>query len=124
VDDFEASEADFGAPTAEVRAGIVEGVAEFDQHVEGHEEAHEVFAALVVDEGFDGDQGSAGWQGVVGGTDEVHLLFEIPVVKDHAHGDDIGLGERVFEEVTTGGFDAVCETGSGDVAGGNGRDGR
>src|SRR6185436_13489998 len=34
MDDFKPFEADFAAPLAEVRAGIVERVAEFDEHVQ------------------------------------------------------------------------------------------
>lgn len=46
----------------------------------------------------------------------MHLLFEIPVVEDHAHGDDVSLGEGIFEEVSAGGLDTVCKAGDGDVA--------
>src|SRR6266853_6756752 len=67
VDDLEAFEAGVLAPAAEIRAGIIEGVAEFDEHVQRHQQAEDVFAARVVDEGFDGDQGASGGQGVVGG---------------------------------------------------------
>src|SRR6059036_236059 len=39
VDDFKTFEAGFAAPFAEVRAGVVERVAEFDEHVQRHEQA-------------------------------------------------------------------------------------
>ena len=55
VDGFEAAEAGVFAPILEIGGGVVEGVAEFYEHVEGHEEAEGVFAAVVVDEGFYGD---------------------------------------------------------------------
>src|SRR5437667_8433400 len=38
VDHFKAFEADFAAPLAEVRAGIVERVAKFDEHVQRPEQ--------------------------------------------------------------------------------------
>ena len=38
---LEAPEANLGTPASEVRAGIVEGIAEFDKHVQRHEQAEE-----------------------------------------------------------------------------------
>ena len=115
VDDFEAFEADFAAPLAEVRAGIIEGVAEFDEHVQRHQQALDVLAAGVVNQRFDGHQRAAGRQGVVGRADEVHLLLQIPVVQNHAHRDDVGLGQRVFEEIAGRRADAILQPGGGDV---------
>jgi hypothetical protein len=32
-------------------------------------------------------------------TDEVHLLLEVPVVKNHPHRDHVRCGQRIVEEV-------------------------
>ena len=124
MNDFEAFEADLAAPFAEVRTGVIKGVAEFDEHVERHQQALDVLAAGVVDERFDGHERAAGRQGVVGRADEVHLLLQIPVVQNHAHRDDVGLGQRVFEEITGRRADAVLQAGGGDVFFRDGFDGR
>ena len=115
MDDLEAFEADFAAPFAEIRAGVIEGVAELDEHVQRHQQALDVLAPGVVDERFDGHERAAGRQRVVGGADEVHLLLQIPVVQNHAHRDDVGLGQRVFEKIAGRGADAVAQAGGGDV---------
>ena len=115
VDDFEAFEADFAAPFAEVGAGVIERVAEFDQHVERHQQAVDILAPRVVDQGLDGDQRAARRQSVIGRADQVHLLLQIPVVQNHAHRDDVGLGQRVFEEIAGGSADAIAQSGGGDV---------
>src|SRR5580765_168535 len=44
VDDFKSFEPGFAAPFAEIRAGIVERVAEFNEHVQRHEQALDVLA--------------------------------------------------------------------------------
>ena len=46
---LEALEANRGAPAAEVGARVVEGIAEFNQHVQRHQQAEDVLAAGVVD---------------------------------------------------------------------------
>jgi hypothetical protein len=51
------------------------------------------------DEGLDGDERASLWQGLVSLADQQHLVLKVPVVKDHAHRDDVGLGQRVAEEV-------------------------
>ena len=115
VNNFEAFEADFAAPFAEIGTGIIKGIAEFDEHVERHQQALDVLAAGVVNQRFDGHQRTAGRQSVVGRADEVHLLLQIPVVQNHAHRDDVGLRQRVFEEITGRGADAILQSGGGDV---------
>ena len=45
MDHFEAFEAGFATPFLEIGAGVIERFAEFDQHVEGHEQAEDVFPA-------------------------------------------------------------------------------
>src|SRR6185295_9983038 len=102
VDDFKALEADFAAPFTEVRAGIIERIAKFDEHIQGHEQPLHILAPRVVDERFDGHQRAAGWQGIVGCANEMHLLLQIPVVENHTHRDDVGLGQRVFAEIARG----------------------
>src|SRR5215510_12573900 len=90
VNHLEALEADLRAPTAEVGPRIIERIAEFDEHVQGHQKAKDVLAACIVNEGFDGNKSAAGRKSVVSQADEMHFLFKIPVVEDHAHGDDVG----------------------------------
>src|SRR5436309_8356872 len=86
------AEPDLRAPGREVSAGEVEGVAELDQHVERHHESEGVLPAGVVDEVLDRHEGSPGGKRVVGGSDQVELLLEVPVVQDHAHRDHIRPG--------------------------------
>lgn len=132
MDDLELPEPRFAAPAAEVGAGVVEGLAELDEHVEGHEEALDVLAAGVVDEGLDGDEGAAalrlaqggGGEGVESGLDEVLLFLEVPVMEDHPHRDDVGLGDWVLEKVSRGCGHAVLEAGGCDVLPGDGLHGR
>ena len=52
---LEALEANLRAPAAEVRPRIIECIAEFDEHVQRHEQTENVLAARVVNQGFDGD---------------------------------------------------------------------
>jgi hypothetical protein len=56
VNHLEASEANLRAPAAEVGPGIIERVAEFDEHVQRHEQTEDVLAAGIVNQGFDGDK--------------------------------------------------------------------
>ena len=65
MDDFKAFEAGFSTPFTKIRAGIIECVAKFDQHVQGHEQAKNIFAPRVVDEGLDGNKRAARRQGVL-----------------------------------------------------------
>src|SRR2546425_13261789 len=71
MDDFESFEADFTAPIAKVRAGIIKGIAKLDEHVQRHQQAEDILAPRVVNERFNGDEGAAGRQGVVGCANEV-----------------------------------------------------
>ncbi len=121
-DDFKALEADFAAPFPKIRAGKIKGIPEFDEHVQRHEQALDVLAPRIVNERFDGHERATGRQRVVGGANEVHLLLQIPVVENHAHGDDVGLRQRVFEEIAGGCDDAVFQSGGGDVLLGDGFD--
>lgn len=115
MNDFETFEANFATPFAEVSPGIIKGIAEFDEHVQGHKEALEIFAAGVVDKRFDGNKRATRRQGIVGRADEVHLFLEIPVVEDHAHCNDVGFRQRVFEEIAGCGSDALTQAGAGDM---------
>src|SRR5215472_1526109 len=112
---LEALEADLGAPEAEVGARIIEGVAEFDEHVERHQQTKNVLAAGIVNKRLEGDESAARRQRVISSANQLHLFFQVPVVKDHAHGDDVGLGQGVLEEIAGGGSDTVAEAGGGDV---------
>ena len=122
MDDFEMFEADLATPLPEVRTGIIKGVAEFDKHIERHQQPLDVLAAGVVNQRFDGYQRAAGRQSLVRGADEVHLFLQIPVVQNHAHRDDVGLRQWVFEEITGRRADAVLQPDGGDVILRNGFD--
>src|SRR6266851_7161419 len=50
MDEVEAFESDLAAPFAEVRAAEIKGVAKFDQHVQRHKQAEDVFAPRIVDD--------------------------------------------------------------------------
>jgi hypothetical protein len=88
---LEAPEANLSAPAAEVGTAIIERVAEFDEHVQGHEQTEDVLATSIVNQGFNGNERPAGRKSVVRQADEMHFLFEIPVVENHAHRDDVGF---------------------------------
>ena len=47
--------------------------------------------AVVVDDGVVGDEGAAFGNGVVCLADQHPLFFEVPIVQDVAHQDDVGL---------------------------------
>ena len=81
-----------------MRPGVVERVAELDQHVQRHQEAEGVLAAGVVDEVLDRDERAARGQRLVRRADEVLLLLEVPVVQDHAHRDDVRARQRVAKK--------------------------
>src|SRR5262245_3856885 len=115
MDDFEALETDLTAPFAEISSGVVEGFAEFDEHVERHQKSLDVLPAGVVDQRLDRHERAAGRQGVVGGTDEVHLLLQIPIVENHSHCDDVGLGKRVLKKISGRSNDSSSQTGGGDM---------
>ena len=78
----------------------------------------------VVDQGFDHHQGSVGRQRVVCSPNEVQLLLQVPVVEDHPHRDEIGLRQRIDEEVARGGRDAIAQAGGGDALRRDGLDDR
>ena len=52
-----------------VGSAIVKRIAEFYEHVQGHEQTEDVLAARIVDEGLDGDERAAGREGVVSRAD-------------------------------------------------------
>jgi hypothetical protein len=96
---FIPAEACFLAPTCKIRTGEIERVAEFNEHIERHQQAEQVGAPLVIDEMLDRDEGSAFGQRAIGLGDKMLLPLEISVVQDHAHRDELGFGELVLEEV-------------------------
>jgi hypothetical protein len=115
MNDIKAVKSDFSAPPAEIRCGVVERVAELNEHVQRHEQSEDVLATSIVYEGFDCDKGAIRWQGVVGRAEETHLFFQIPVVKNHTHRDDVRLGQRVLKEIAGGGTDTVTQPGQVDM---------
>jgi len=58
MNDIKAVKSDFSAPRAEIRCGVVERVAELNEHVQRHEQSEDVLATGIVYEGFDCDKGS------------------------------------------------------------------
>ncbi len=82
MQNVEALEAGFPAPAPEVRACEIEGVAELDQHIQGHQQPKDVLASVVVDQVLDGNQRTAVRQGRVSRPDQMLLLLEVPVVED------------------------------------------
>ena len=115
MDDLEAREARRAAPLAEVRARVVKGIAEFDEHVQRHEQAEDILPPRVVDQRLDRDQRAADGQRIVSGADELFLFLQIPVVEDHPHRDQVGFRQRVLEKVAARGGDALAQSGGGDV---------
>jgi len=99
VNDFETFEADFAAPSFKIGGRIIERIAEFDQHVERHQQTKDILAARIIDKRFDGNERAAGRKRVVDRAYELHLFLKIPVVQDHSHRDQVGLGQWIFEEV-------------------------
>ena len=94
MNDIKAFEANCSAPLAEIRPGIVERIAEFDEHVQRHEQTEDVLAAGIVNAGVDCDQRTARREEIVSRADKVHLLFQVPSVKNHTQRDEIRLGQR------------------------------
>ena len=91
MDDLDPCEAHLATPPAEVCAGIIKRVAEFDEHVERHQQPLHIFSTGIIDQCFDGHQRAARWQCVVGGSEQVHLFLQIPIVQNHAHCNDVCL---------------------------------
>jgi len=107
VNNLKSFEANFAAPFSKIRSRIIESITEFDQHVQRHQKALDVLAARIVNQSFDGYECAAGRERIVGRADEVHFLFQIPVVKNHPHGDHIGLRQRIFKEISGSGTDSI-----------------
>ena len=66
MNNIKAFESNLRAPLAEIRPGIVKRIAEFDEHVQRHEQAENVFTARVVNQGFYGDKRATCRKGIVG----------------------------------------------------------
>jgi hypothetical protein len=70
----ETLETELGVPAMEVRPRIIERIAEFDEHVQRHEQTKGILAAGIVNEGFNDDECAAGREGVVSRADVVHFF--------------------------------------------------
>ena len=77
-----------------VGAGVVEAAGRLDQHVEAHQQAEGVVAALVVDDRVVDDQRAAVGQRVMSLLEQHPLLVEIPVVEDVTHHEHVRLRQR------------------------------
>ena len=64
----------------------------------GHGRDH-VLPAFIVDKRFDCHQRPAGRQCIVCRADQMHFVFEIPIVQDHAHRDQVRLRQRLLEKI-------------------------
>jgi len=117
---LETLEADLRAPSTKIFSTIVERVTEFDQHVQGHQQTKEVLTSSSVNKSFNGDERPTRRECIIRCAEEMHLLLEIPVMQNHAHGDDIGFGQRVVEEVAGTGADAFRESSCRNVLSRNG----
>lgn len=80
-----------------------------------YEQTEHVLTAGVVNESLNGNQGTAWRKRSIGRANEMHFLFEIPVMEDHTHRDDVCFGQRIFEEIPTSGSDAIAQPGCCDV---------
>lgn len=89
MDDFTAFETDLLTPPTKIRAGIVESVSKFNEHVQRHEQPKDIFTTGIIDQRFNGHKRAARRQRLIGRANEVHLLLQVPIMQDHAHGDDL-----------------------------------
>src|ERR1700739_3447263 len=85
------AEAPFLHPPTAVPPGIAEAAGSCDQHVEAHQQTEGVLRPFVVDEGFVDDVSAAWWECFISLADQHFLLFELPVVKEVSHHDDLHL---------------------------------
>jgi hypothetical protein len=70
-----ALEAGFSTPTPKVPAREVEGVPEFDQHVERHQQAEGILPPRIIDEVLDGYEYAALRQCLIREPNEMLLLL-------------------------------------------------
>ena len=59
------AEADFGHPRLTIGAGVIKAAPRFDEHVQTHQQAERIRAALIVDEGFVNNERAVRGQGVI-----------------------------------------------------------
>ena len=108
-DDLTATKTCLFAPVGELGASEIKCFAKFNEHVQRHHKTEGVLPTFVVDDVLDGDQRAADWQCTERLGYEHLLVFEIPVMKDHSHCDDICFGKFVREEVDRLGDDLAIE---------------
>src|SRR5450432_1400149 len=98
-------------PAGAVGARVVEAARSLDEHVQAHHEAERVLAPVVVDDRFVDHERAAAREGVERLLDEHLLRRQVPVVEDVSHQHDVGLRERLLEEVARYERDAIREAG-------------
>src|SRR5262249_46068591 len=98
-DHLGATESNLPTPPVEVPTRKVKRVAKLDKHIERCHQTKGVAPSLVIDQGLDHDKSAALWQGVIRGSNELHLLLQIPIVQDHAHGNHVRFRQGITEEV-------------------------
>src|SRR5262245_9904751 len=92
---LETFKSNLGAPATEVGSRIVKRITKFDEHVQRHEQSKYIFSTSIINEGFNRNQCATRWKSVVRLPNQMHLLLEVPIVKDHSHRNDVSFGERV-----------------------------
>src|SRR5215468_9413254 len=98
-DHLGAMKSNLPTPPVEVPTRKVKRLAKLDKHIERRHQAKGVAPSLVIDQGLDHDKSAVLWQGVVRGSNELHLLLQIPIVQDHAHGNHVRFRQGITEEV-------------------------
>ena len=96
-------------PARAVSAGEVKAAGCLDQHVQAHQQAGRVAGAVIVDQAFIDQQRSARRQRFIGLRDEHALGFQIPVVQDVSHHDDVHVRQGVLEEAAGSEPDAFLQ---------------
>src|SRR5215510_7051389 len=98
-DHLGATKSNLPTPPVEVPTCKVKRVAKLDKHIERRHQAKGVAPSLVIDQGLDHDKSAALRQGVVRGSNELHLLLQLPIVHNHPHGNHVRFRQGITEEI-------------------------
>jgi hypothetical protein len=102
-------------PADAIRAGVVEAASSLDEHIQAHHQAESIRGAIVIDDALVDDDGSPSWKCFKGLSDEKPLLFEIPVMQDVAHHDNVRIRNGRIPEAARMEAEAVGEPIVGNV---------
>ena len=86
-------------PTLAIASGIVEAAARLDQHVKAHQQPERVLTPVIVNNRFMHNQCAPDRKRLVGFGQERLFLFEVPVMENMAHNQDICSGQWILEEI-------------------------